>query len=79
MNFQNTACVLLFSAHCATSIKGLHSYVEENLEKLVKVGTGWTIWGSNPRRGERFFSSEKRLDWLWVPPNLLLNRFQHSP
>lgn len=78
MNFQNTAHVPLFNAHCAAFIKGLHSHIEENLEKPVKVGTGWTIWGSNPRRGERFFSSEKRLDWLWVPPNLLLNRSQHS-
>jgi hypothetical protein len=52
MNFQNIAHVPLFSAHCAASIKGLHSYTEENLEKPVKVGTGWTIWGSNPRRAE---------------------------
>jgi hypothetical protein len=78
MNFHNTGLVPLFNAHCAAFIRGLHSYVEENLEKPVKGGTGWTICGSNPSRGERFFSSEKCLDWLWVSPNLLLNRFQHS-
>jgi hypothetical protein len=46
------------NAHCASSIKGLHLYVEENLEKPVKVGTGWTIWVSIPG-GVRDFSHLK--------------------
>lgn len=32
------------------------------------------VWGSNPRRGKRFFISPKRPDWLCGPPGLLFSR-----
>ena len=38
--------------------------------------TGWTIQGSNPCTSKRFFSSSKRPDRLWGPPNLLLNQYR---
>ena len=66
MNFQNTAHVLLFNAHCAASMKCLHSYIEENLEKPVKGGTGWTIWASN---GWEIFL-------IWKTPRLALGTTQ---
>jgi hypothetical protein len=78
MNFQNTAHVLLLNAHCATSIKALHLYAEENLEKYGKDGMGWTIQGLNPRSSKRFFSSAKHPNRLWVSPSLLFNRYQDS-
>jgi hypothetical protein len=34
------------------------------------------IWGTNPGRGRRFFSSIKYLDCLWVPSSLLFNKYQ---
>jgi len=32
---------------------------------------GWEIWGLNPGKGKKFFSSPKCPDWLWGPTILL--------
>ena len=39
---------------------------------------GWTVQGSNPGRGKRFFSSSESQDWLWDLPSLLFNGQWHS-
>ena len=36
------------------------------------------VWGLNSSRGKRFFSSQNRPDWLWVPPSLLFIGYQGS-
>jgi len=33
---------------------------------------GWTIWGSNPGRGKRFFLSPKHPNWPWGSPILFI-------
>jgi hypothetical protein len=39
---------------------------------------GWTVWGSNPGRSKRFFSSPKCPDQLWGLPSLLFNGYWGS-
>jgi hypothetical protein len=43
-----------------------------------EYATCWTVWGSNPHSGKKFFSSPKRPDWLWGPPSLLFNGYRGS-
>ena len=33
----------------------------------------WMVWGLNPGRAKKFFSSPKRPDQLWSPPTLQFN------
>jgi hypothetical protein len=40
------------------------------------VVANWSIRGSNPGRGKRFFSSPKRRDRLWAPLSLLLKGYR---
>jgi hypothetical protein len=37
------------------------------------------VWSLNPGTGKRFFSSPKRPDQLWCPPNLLFNGYHIVP
>jgi len=37
---------------------------------------GLMVWGSNPGRGKRFFSSPKHPDKLWSPSSLILIGYQ---
>jgi len=38
--------------------------------------TSYTIRGSNPGRGKRFFSFQSRPDWLWSPFSLLISGYR---
>ena len=38
-------------------------------ESLQGPTTAWKVWGSNPGRGKRYFSSLKRAARLWSPPS----------
>ena len=56
----------LYDSHVGTS----------NTESRSKYGnssTGYTVRGSNPGRGRRFFCPTKRPVRLWDPPSLLLS------
>jgi hypothetical protein len=42
------------------------AYVELHCRRYSDWGTGWTVWISNPDRGERLLASPKR-PVTWVP------------
>jgi hypothetical protein len=42
-----------------------------NCEEAATLNTGWTVQGSNPGKGKRFYFSPKRPDRLCDPPSLL--------
>ena len=46
--------------------------------RYCDCAAGWTIWGSNPGRYKRFFSSPKRPGQLWDPPSVLFNGYRGS-
>ena len=49
----------------------MHRYVHHRAG-LARLGTGWTVPGSSPMRGEIFRISP---DPLWCPPSLLYNGY----
>jgi hypothetical protein len=42
------------------------------------MATGWKVRGSNPGKGKRFFSSEKRPNRLWDSSRVLLSGYGFS-
>jgi len=44
---------------------------------VINSATGWTVRGSNPGRGKRFFSP-KRPDRHWSTPSLLFRGYRGS-
>jgi len=44
-------------------MKNLNSFCKTGFGCIIDV-TGWMLWGWIPRRGKRFFSLLKHLDWV---------------
>jgi hypothetical protein len=45
-------------------------------QSVLRLVTGWTVWGSNPDGGEIFRTCPDR---PWVPPSLLYNGYRVFP
>jgi len=41
---------------------------------VTRLTTFKLIWGANPNRDKRLFSSPKHPEWYWSPPSLLFTR-----
>jgi hypothetical protein len=55
---------------------GLCSCVGPVAQSVLRLATGWTVWGSNPGGGEIF---RTRPDLPWGPPSLLYSGYRVFP
>jgi hypothetical protein len=66
--------------YCSVSVFSLHKFIVRSRDRAVGIATDYGVDGRGVGVpvpvGARIFSSPRRPDWLWCPPNLLSNGYQ---